>query len=160
MLLIRPAYRPAIPTKRRIETTTSSSHRRPSSLVLVLPFFVAPMFSRPRRKRTPGDIIATTAASKWRIPGREGDGWMERNEIEGGALSFLRLMAEIAFELFPCLVAGTVSSIVRPTLDSWNSFPLHWDISRIQPPLNFIFSRNRANILSNTSVEFVALEKY
>lgn len=94
--------------------------RRPSSLVLVLPFFVAPMFSRPRRKRTPGDIIATTAASKWRIPGGGNgwmDGWMERNEIEGGALSFLRLMAEIAFNFSPASwLALFLPSFVQPSI--------------------------------------------
>lgn len=52
------------------------------------------------------------------------DGWMDGEKRNWrGRTFFPPFNGRNCVQLFPCLVAGTVSSIVRPTLDSWNSFP-------------------------------------
>lgn len=109
MLLIRSVERRIPDETRRNDVSPFPSPR--------LPFFRGaglPMFSRPRRKRTPGDIIATKRAN---AIGESG------NEIEGG---FPPFNGRNCVEFFS-LVAGTVCSIVCSN-PRFSKFPLYWDI--------------------------------
>lgn len=99
---------------KRIETTTRVSPRGPPFPRPRSPFFVAPgcrCSLGPDERETPGDIIATKRANG------ECQGMESGNEIEGGA--FFPFNGRNCVEFFS-LVAGTVCSIVCPTLDPRN----------------------------------------